>query len=67
MQILKVTSENLHEAAEIYALSWRESHKELCSPAFLESKTLELQRAYLEALCRRARPSICLWNKCLGA
>lgn len=47
MQILKVTSKNLHEAAEIYTLSWRESHRELCSPAFLESKTLTVQKEYL--------------------
>lgn len=49
MTILRVNNETLHEAAEIYTLSWRESHKKLCSPAFLESKTLDVQRAYLES------------------
>ena len=38
MKICLVTEENFEDAAAVYAASWKESHKAVCSPAFLESR-----------------------------
>lgn len=35
MTIAPVTPSNFAQAAEVYALSWRESHRHICSPEFL--------------------------------
>ncbi len=35
MKILPVNDENFPLAAEVYGLSWRESHRHICSPEFL--------------------------------
>ena len=43
-----VTSDTIMQAAEIHSESWKESHKAICSPAFLERHTPEYQRAHLE-------------------
>ena len=36
MKIERVNEENFSQAAEIYTVSWRESHREVCSPEFLK-------------------------------
>lgn len=38
MIIEKVTEENFHRAAGVYTVSWRESHRHICSPEFLEKR-----------------------------
>ncbi len=48
MEILQVNADNLIQAAEIHAISWRESHKDFCSPAFVAEHTAERQQAYLQ-------------------
>ena len=54
MKICLVTEENFEDAAVVYAASWKESHKAVCSPAFLESRDCRgFLRRELEA-CREA-------------
>lgn len=48
MEILQVNADNLIQAAEIHAISWRESHKDFCSPAFVAEHTTERQARYLQ-------------------
>ena len=43
-----VTSENNRQAAEIHAVSWRESHRDICSPEFIALHTTERQMGYLQ-------------------
>ena len=45
--IVPVTNDNLMDAALVHAVSWRASHRSICSPAFLEAHTQERQAAYL--------------------
>ncbi len=47
MEIVQVNRDNLIQAAEIHAISWRESHREFCSPAFVEEHTIERQADFL--------------------
>ena len=47
--IQPVTAAQLMQAAAIHAESWRDSHRGLCSPAFLAQHTPQRQKAYLEA------------------
>lgn len=35
MRIVPVNADNFSQAAEVYTLSWRESHRHICSPEFL--------------------------------
>ncbi len=51
--ILPVTRQNIHQAARIHCESWKESHKELCSAAFLAAHTPQRQKSYLEAEAAR--------------
>lgn len=45
--ILSVTSETLMQAARVHAESWRESHREFCSPDFVAAHTPQRQADYL--------------------
>lgn len=45
--ITVVDSNNLHDAAVIHSVSWQVSHREFCSPEFIEKHTPEHQQAYL--------------------
>ena len=45
--ITPVSEDNLNAAAEVHAISWRASHKAVCSPAFLEAHTTARQADYL--------------------
>lgn len=48
MEILKVTADNLIQAAEIHAVSWQASHREFCSPNFVAEHTPEHQMQFLQ-------------------
>ena len=50
--IQAVDDSNLDAAAELHAVSWQASHKEICSPAFVAAHTSERQREYL---CQKLR------------
>ena len=43
-----VTMLNIATAAEIHAISWRESHKSFCSKEFVDAHTTERQMKYIE-------------------
>ena len=45
MTITRVTEERLPQAAAVYREAWRESHRDLCTPEFLERRDCG---AYLE-------------------
>lgn len=47
--IKSVTQENLMQAAVIHAESWMDSHKNICTPAFLAIHTPQRQKCYLES------------------
>ena len=48
MEILQVHADNLIQAAEVHAISWRESHKAFCSPSFVEEHTTQRQARFLQ-------------------
>lgn len=43
MQIDPVTPENMAQAGYVHALSWQESHRGVCSPAFIAAHTPQRQ------------------------
>ena len=43
-----VSEANLTQAAELHAVSWRDSHRAVCAPEFLAAHTTERQRSYLQ-------------------
>ena len=45
--IVPVDGSNLLEAAIVHSVSWKESHRSFCTPAFVEKHTPERQREYL--------------------
>ena len=45
--IVPVTEELLPQAGYIHAESWRASHRDICSPAFVAAHTAQRQTAYL--------------------
>ena len=45
--IIPVDKTNLLQAAAIHSISWTESHRAFCAPAFLALHTPERQREYL--------------------
>ncbi|MBQ2927596.1 MAG: GNAT family N-acetyltransferase [Oscillospiraceae bacterium] len=38
MKITPVTLRNFPQAAQVYTASWRESHKDICSPEFVQNR-----------------------------
>lgn len=44
-----VTSANITQAAEVHAISWRESHRDFCSKEFVDIHTAERQIKYLQS------------------
>lgn len=44
-----VTQSDIMEAAIIHSESWKESHRDICSPEFLAIHTPERQKKYLES------------------
>lgn len=47
--IKSVTPEDMMAAAYIHSESWQQSHRDICTPAFLALHTPEHQRNYLES------------------
>lgn len=44
-----VDESNLFDAAAVHAAAWRESHRTICSAAFVEAHTTERQMAYISS------------------
>lgn len=45
--IIKVSEQNLKDAAFVYMLSWKESHREICSGDFIEKHDIVYMTAFL--------------------
>lgn len=45
--IVRVTKQNVADAAKIHALSWQESHRAFCTPDFIAAHSAEKQTAFL--------------------
>lgn len=45
--IVRVNDSNVAEAARIHSVSWRDSHRTFCDPAFIERHTPKRQMDYL--------------------
>lgn len=45
--IVEVSEENISKAAEVYAPSWREAHKDCCSKELIDKYTVEYVTDYL--------------------
>ena len=56
MTITRVTEERLPQAAAVYREAWRESHRDLCTPEFLERRDCG---AYLEQQMAAGSGCIC--------
>lgn len=46
--IIRVDENNLCDAAKVYMLSWKDSHKDICSKEFIERHNLEYMKDYLK-------------------
>ncbi len=46
--IINVSPSNIEEAAEIYSISWIESHKDICSERFLKEHTPSYMKRKIE-------------------
>ena len=55
MEIRPVCERDLPAAAEVHAAAWRESHREICSPEFVEAHTAQRQAAYLRGELDRGK------------
>lgn len=62
VRILPVGQEGLPQAAWIYRESWRESHREVCSPAFLQSRDDSVCQAYLTRLLEEGKVLYWVWD-----
>ena len=47
--IIAVDKTNLHQAAAIHSISWKESHRSFCPMVFVAMHTPERQQEYLES------------------
>ena len=56
--IIEVSEELLPQAGYVHAQSWRASHRDICSPAFVEAHTAQRQTAYLRGEIAAGKP---LW------
>lgn len=55
VEIISVTASDLSDAAEVHAASWRESHRDICSPEFVAAHTAQRQAAYLQGEMDRGK------------
>ena len=46
--IVKVTEDNLLDAARIHSISWQESHRSFCTEEFIELHDINHQKEYIE-------------------
>ena len=53
MMIELVNSANIRQAAEVHAISWRESHRDICSEEFIAVHTTERQIEYLKSQMKK--------------
>lgn len=53
--IVEVDESNILSAAEIHSEAWKDSHKNICSPSFIELHTVERQKAYLHREIRTGK------------
>ena len=56
MEIGQLRREDLPEAGAVYAASWRHSHAQVCSTAFVDAHMGEEMARRLEAECRAGAP-----------
>lgn len=49
MKIVKITEDNICDAGKIHSDSWKESHKDFCSEAFIARHTADAQTEYLRS------------------
>jgi len=47
VRIVPVTEANLSQAGNVHAAAWRESHRDVCSPEFVQAHTAARQTGYL--------------------
>ncbi|MBR4627017.1 MAG: GNAT family N-acetyltransferase [Ruminococcus sp.] len=45
--IIPVNEQNIKDAANIHSISWRESHRDFCTPEFIELHSPERQLRYI--------------------
>ena len=45
--IIKVSKQNLNDAAFVYMCSWKESHQDICSANFIEKHDIDYMSAFL--------------------
>ena len=48
-----VCDANIRQAAEVHAISWRESHRDICSEEFIAVHTTERQIEYLKSQMKK--------------
>jgi len=58
--IVPITPKNLKDAALVHSLSWRESHRTFCTPAFVASHTPVSQEQYLKTELARGKKGFML-------
>lgn len=46
--IIKISDLNIEDAAKVYMLSWKESHKKICSDEFIEKHSLSYMTEFLK-------------------
>ena len=59
-----VTSANIRQAAEIHAISWRESHRNICTADFIALHTTERQMGYLQSHMEKGAAIFLLSDGC---
>ena len=65
--IIPVDESHLFQAAEVHSVSWKDSHRAFCTPAFVELHTPERQREYLrETMARGSRLYMLVEGEPLG-
>ena len=47
--IIKVTDNNIEQAAFIHSLTWKASHKDFCSEEFVAKHSVERQKEYIQS------------------
>ena len=60
-KILLVDALSLPQAAQVHAQAWRQSHRDFCSPEFVEMHTAERQKEYLRQKQREGCRLYLLW------
>lgn len=60
-KILLVDALSLPLAAQVHAQAWRQSHRDFCSPEFVEMHTAERQKEYLRQKQREGCRLYLLW------